>query len=630
MCCIALLLRQKIIKTTCTATKTTLKYMIEMQYALLFVCVLAFATLGTVSAYQDDGTRTFRPWPPLNDPAHTLGSTALLLDPCSFTFSNPSAAPSLDAAVKLYHDVIFPGGCSRSRSSSSSRNKKAAAAAAGSSDTAAAPSALGKLTALQITCPQPAEWPPVTATNESYTLTVPVAGGRATLQGASYVGVLRGLETFSQLVQYGRPSGASVDSDYVFFIGNAPVVIGETPAFPHRGLLIDPARTFLPLADIERVIDGMMYSKMNVLHLHLTDSQSFPLELSSYPEVTQHGALDASKVYTAAAMSNLVHYAAERGVQLVPEIDSPGHARAIGLSPNLTDIVACANTVDWSKHCAEPPCGQLNPASTQMYTVMQAVLNEVAALFPSTHLHVGYDEINFACWEDEPSIAAYLKAHNLTVNELLLEFYTKQRAILDIVASAKTAVTFWEEAALQVPPLPLRASDVVQVWSSQENLDKVLNSTPARVVVSWYENVYMDCGLGNMFGKASWCDPYKTFLHMYSTDPLNGFPQDQLHRVLGGEAAMWGEETSPASIHTRVWPRAAAYGGRLWAHANPVSDEIALLSVAAHADRLAARGISTSSVALPYCQRFPSRCFAAAGGLQGAREASRRVRERGN
>lgn len=90
-------------------------------------------------------------------------------------------------------------------------------------------------------------------------------------------------------------------------------------------------------------------------------------------------------------MLDLVRYAGERGVEIIPEIDSPGHARAIGLAPQLKGIVACADTVPYTKHCAEPPCGQLNPASALMYNVTEAVLQEVASIFPSTSFHVGFD-----------------------------------------------------------------------------------------------------------------------------------------------------------------------------------------------------------------------------------------------
>lgn len=241
---------------------------------------------------------------------------------------------------------------------------------------------------ISVACNETAVVPPVVGTDESFDLSVPADGSAASLAAATYPGVLRGLETFSQLVLLGAMAPGLRPVPH---IPAAPWRIHDSPQFPHRGLLLDPARTFIPVTDVKSVIDGMMYSKLNVLHLHLTDSQSFPIALASRPEITQYGAQSADKVYTKADLRDLVLYAAERGVEIIPEMDSPGHARAIGLSPALKEIVACADTVPYTKHCAEPPCGQLNPASALMYSVTEGVLQEVAATFPSTSFHVGFD-----------------------------------------------------------------------------------------------------------------------------------------------------------------------------------------------------------------------------------------------
>jgi hexosaminidase len=171
-------------------------------------------------------------------------------------------------------------------------------------------------------------------------------------------------------------------------IPTAPWAITDAPSFPHRGLLVDVARTFLPISILETIVDALMYSKMNVLHIHLTDSQSFPMEVQQRPSITANGAMRADQVYTLDALQSLVQYAAERGVRLIPEvqpifawsaslslsglsapgdhrlrrclqIDTPGHSRAFGLAPELSSIVACANVAMWSQACAEPPCGQV-------------------------------------------------------------------------------------------------------------------------------------------------------------------------------------------------------------------------------------------------------------------------------
>lgn len=143
-----------------------------------------------------------------------------------------------------------------------------------------------------------------------------------------------------------------------------------------------------------------MWSKMNVLHMHLTDSQSFSFETPRRPEVYQAGAFSAAEFYSTQDLSDIVQYGIARGVRIVPETDTPGHARAYGLSDKYSDIIACGSTDGntWGLFCAEPPCGQLNPASTNIYAVLRDVLADINDVFQDDVVHLGFDEINFACW----------------------------------------------------------------------------------------------------------------------------------------------------------------------------------------------------------------------------------------
>ncbi|EDQ91031.1 uncharacterized protein MONBRDRAFT_15452, partial [Monosiga brevicollis MX1] len=342
-----------------------------------------------------------------------------------------------------------------------------------------------------------------------------------------------------------------------------PWNISDQPDFTYRGLLVDVARTYLPIETLKTIVDGCLYSKINVVHLHLTDSQSFPLWLTTLTDITVHGATSADKVYTPDMLRELVNYAALRGVRIIPEIDTPGHSRSFGLSPETKDIVACAYEKDWEKSCAEPPCGQLNPTLDKTYTVLQYVFYDLVLIFKDPYIHLGYDEINHNCWLSDAGIAAYLQQHNQTVGDLLLTYFQRQRALLASVAADRRFI-YWEEASMQDPQLPIESSDVVQVWSNKAALQAALVNTSADVLISWSSNVYLDCGAGNMFGDDSWCDPYKTWWTMYSADPLNGTLPNQRSRVRGGTAAMWGELATPGVVVPRTFPRATAYAGRLW------------------------------------------------------------------
>ncbi|KAG8880843.1 N-acetyl-glucosamine-6-phosphate deacetylase, partial [Tulasnella sp. 403] len=138
------------------------------------------------------------------------------------------------------------------------------------------------------------------AKDESYRLQVPADGSSATLVANNTLGLFRGLTTFSQLFYL---SGSTI---YTY---NTPLNIEDKAAFPHRGVLLDTARNYLPKADILRTLDAMSWTKFNVLHWHVVDSQSFPLEVAAFPELSRAGAYDASSVYTVSDVKEIVNYA---------------------------------------------------------------------------------------------------------------------------------------------------------------------------------------------------------------------------------------------------------------------------------------------------------------------------------
>jgi len=393
------------------------------------------------------------------------------------------------------------------------------------------------------------------------------------------------------------------------------VAVDDTPSFAHRGVLLDCARNFMPVPVLKRVVDGLMYSKMNVLHLHLSDSQSFPLQLTTGhgPDITRHGAYSTNETYSSADMADLVAYATARAVQLVPEIDTPGHARSFGLAPGLEGTVACADAY-WlgSGCCVEPPCGQLNPASPLMYTVLGDVLADVASTFgPSSNIvHLGFDEVNDKCWTSDAAIAAYLKQHGMNTSGLLREFFAKERALL---AHGKAAM-YWDEVVTAGLHKSLQEGDIVQFWhdSSSGLLQQFLNETGPtnKAVISAYNNYYLDCGTGNEFGDSSWCDPYKSWRTMYFADPLAGVASSAHRaRVIGGETTMWTEVASPGSVEGKLWPRTSAYGGRLWNHGSNATWVQVELGLAALATTLLERGINADQIMPEFCQHQPLLCF---------------------
>jgi hexosaminidase len=179
------------------------------------------------------------------------------------------------------------------------------------------------------------------------------------------VGVLRGLETLAHLAH----AAATLE---------LPLTVADSPRYPYRGLLIDSARHFLPVATIKDTLDAMSLTKLNVLHWHLTDTTSFPVVSRVFPSLSSKGAFHPALVYTQDDLSAVVGYARDRGVRIVPEFDMPGHSSWGKGMPGLT-IDVCG--------------GVLDPTQNATYMFLGAFLHEMGAVFHDPYLALGGDEV---------------------------------------------------------------------------------------------------------------------------------------------------------------------------------------------------------------------------------------------
>lgn len=163
--------------------------------------------------------------------------------------------------------------------------------------------------------------------------------------------------------------------------------------------MVDTARNFIPITDLERTIDGMGASKLNVFHWHATDSQSFPLEIPSVPFLTRYGAYSPQHIYQPHDVRHLIQYALHRGVRVIIEIDAPSHAGngwQWGPRYGLGDLAVCVNQQPWRSYCIQPPCGQLNPANQNLFRVLKDVYRDLTHMIPEGEtLHMGGDEVRF-------------------------------------------------------------------------------------------------------------------------------------------------------------------------------------------------------------------------------------------
>lgn len=206
----------------------------------------------------------------------------------------------------------------------------------------------------------------------------------------SVYGARHGLETLSQLMT-NNECGAGL-----LLIDTA--IIEDRPIYRHRGLLIDTARNYLPVADIKRTIAGAAASKLNVLHWHITDSQSFPLDIPALPQFTAYGAYGPDQIYTPKDIRRIIQYGKLRGVRVIIEIDSPSHVGNgwnWGQLYGLGELAVCVNAQPWRQFCIQPPCGQLNPVNNLVFGVLRSIYQHLQSLLPPDEtIHMGGDEVS--------------------------------------------------------------------------------------------------------------------------------------------------------------------------------------------------------------------------------------------
>lgn len=298
--------------------------------------------------------------------------------------------------------------------------------------------------------------------DESYQLNV--SPERAQLSANHSLGILRGLETLLQL------------------IGNTPniqlplVTIEDFPRFKWRGLLLDTSRHFFPVDTVKRQLDAMAAAKYNIFHWHLTDDQGWRFESRKYPKL--HKLASDGQFYSHRQIREVVNYARARGIQVLPEIDMPGHASAIAVAyPELMSAPGpYAMEYRWGVH--KP---LLNPANDAVYKFVDEIIGEVAALFPFEYLHIGGDEVDPEHWNTNEDIQAFMKTNGLK-DFRALQAYFNQR-VQKILRTHQRKMIGWDE--IQHRDLP--KDIVIHSWRGPDGIsDAVSHGFQAILSTGYY------------------------------------------------------------------------------------------------------------------------------------------------
>ncbi len=408
------------------------------------------------------------------------------------------------------------------------------------------------------------------AKSEGYELDIMPA--QIQLLAADTKGMFYGIQTLWQLLEMSGNSegGLTIPSMY----------ISDYPAFDWRGSMIDVSRHFFSIEYLKKHIDRLAFYKMNKLHIHLTDDQGWRIEIKKYPELTGKGAwrtynnqdsicmnlaksnpdfeIDSRYIikkgekdlyggyYTQDQLRDLIQYAAARHIEIIPEIDMPGHMMAaISTYPELTD-----GKIGWGELFSTPIC----PCKEGVYTFIENILDEVAAIFPSRYIHIGADEVDKITWKESELCKKLMQEENITDVEKLQSYFVHR--VQDIARSKGKEIIVWDEAL----DGGINSDATVMYWRGwvgDSPRKAALNNN--KVIMSPTNPLYFDYA------------PDKSSLHsIYNMNVVyENVPAEKSHLIQGAQANLWTEQIpSENRADFLLFPRLTALSERVWTNQN--------------------------------------------------------------
>ncbi len=407
--------------------------------------------------------------------------------------------------------------------------------------------------------------------SEAYMLTV--SENSVTIKGASAAGALYGVCTLDQL--FVDENGANAKT--------IPALkISDAPRFAYRGLMIDPARNFILLEDVKNFVEQMARYKLNVLHFHISDDQGWRVEIKNpkYKKLMTVGAQqnkprNSTGYYTQKDIKELVTFAKALNVEVVPEIDMPGHSMAvIDPYPELTcEYVRRVNDPKNFAELANHPKMELkiwtgagvseallcagNPKTYEFY---DGILKEMCAMFPSKMFHLGGDEAPTTAWDNCKTCQDFMKKKGFRSTRELMSYFF-QRNFEQLKKSGKTAL-YWFE--LDVPKYPKNA--IMYAWRyglTKPAIDRALREG-YKVIICAGDNAYFDYPQKASDPNHGWM-PVTTLEQAYGLDPGYNRPEQEQKSILGCEGTLWGEFIkTPDRRFYQAYPRACALAEAGW------------------------------------------------------------------
>lgn len=427
---------------------------------------------------------------------------------------------------------------------------------------------------------------------ESYELEI--SSDRVRLTGADAAGLFYGVQTLRQLMPATPGAEWSLPG----------LEITDSPRFPYRGLQLDVGRHFFSVEFVKRYLDRMAELKLNTFHWHLTEDQGWRAEILKYPRLTEVGSCRKETViekrfdpfegdgvphcgfYTQGEMREVVAYAAERHITVIPEIEMPGHAvAALAAYPELgctTEPREVSTT--WGIH------DDIFCPREETFRFLEDVLTEIMGIFPSTYIHIGGDEVPKKRWEESPLAQEVIRREGLA-DELELQSWFVQRIERFLAANGRRLIG-WDE----ILEGGLAPNATVMSWRGTEG-----GIAAARmghdVIMSPTRHLYFDFYQGPKESEpmsADWSGYPLPLAQVYEYDPIPAeLTADEAGHILGAQANLWTEHMkTPEKVEYMLFPRAFALAEMVWTPQNRRSHDDFLARLPAQLARLEAAGVA--------------------------------------
>lgn len=398
-----------------------------------------------------------------------------------------------------------------------------------------------------------------------------ISENKVSIKGATQDALFYGLKTLDQILLGDVCNTANKQI--------APIRIDDEPRFGYRALMLDPARHFLPVEDVKFYIDQMAKYKYNVLQLHLTDDQGWRVEIKKHPGLTETGAFRNPKTgpngpdngyYTQQQLKDLIQYAADRNVEIIPELDIPGHTVAVlATYPEL----GCTHTDTIQKIMGKTVDLMLCANNDKVYTVYDDIIKEIAELFPSSKIHLGGDEaVIEKNWTKCDHCQSLMKQLGYTKESQLMNYFF-DKILASVRKYGKEPVLWCELDNIRMPAneyLFDYPKDAILITWRAGLTPKCIELTAKHgnsLIMAPGEYTYLDYPQfkGDLPEFNNWGMPVTTLETCYQFDPGYGLPAAQQAHILGISGTLWGEAIKDINRVTYMtYPRGLALAEAGW------------------------------------------------------------------